>query len=225
MEFNIVGLQCKDFENKEEFYARYPIDIVDKALLYLSPKLRHIKTKFHSNKLSLTEKKILCIVLDYFNNNKCPNLRTSEIIRSYPDYIIKKLSFETPGIYLKLKNKKILTDEEKETVCVILDELLNCSSYNKNHFKKFYKGGRLYYALKSLKYDTDFIKNFNNDTLSKSQKTDLCHLLEYSMKPSNSIRYTPIKTLKKKPSSKKSSGKSKKSSGKSKKSSGKTKKK
>jgi len=183
MEFNIVGQECHDFENKREFYTRYPIDIVDRVLLFLKEEIPAINEKFHNNKLSLEEKKRMCELLDYFTSNKCPNLETSEINRSYPSYIIDKLSTELPSLSQKMKKGEELTSEEKESVCLVVDELFNCSNYNTNLFKKFYRGKRLDHALKSLKKDPGFFKKFQSDTLSKSQKSDLCYMLEHRLKP------------------------------------------
>ena len=161
MEFNIIGQECHDFDNKREFYTRYPIDIVDRVLLFLSQDLKHrdIEAKFHSNKLSLEEKKIMCELLDYFTEKSCPDLKTSEIFKSYPDYIIDKLSTELPSLSQKMKKGEELTSKEKESVCLVVDELFNCSNYNTNLFKKLYKGKRQDNALKSLK-DPIFLKNF-----------------------------------------------------------------
>lgn len=187
MEFNIVGLECHDFDNKRDFYTRYPIDIVDRVLLFLSQDLKYqdIEAKFHSNKLSLEEKKIMCELLDYFTEKRCPDLKTSDIKRSYPNYILEKLLMEHPSLSQKMKKGKELTSKEKESVCSVLDELFNCSNYNKNIFKKSYGGKRLDNALKSLKKDPDFFKKFHSDKLSKSQKSALCYMLEYKLKPSD----------------------------------------
>ena len=58
-----------------------------------------------------------------------------------------------------MKRGEELTYKEKESVCLVLDELFNCSNYNTELFKKLYKGKRLDNALKSLKEDPDFFKN------------------------------------------------------------------
>ena len=183
MEFDIVGEPCKDFKNKEAFYARYPVDILERVLVFLTPEMPDISEKFHSNKLSTEEKQRMCELLEYFTKNSCKDLKTSEIKSSYPDYIIEKLSKEDASLSQKMKRGEELTSKEKESVCLVLDELFNCSNYNTELFKKLYKGKRLDNALKSLKKDEDFFKKFQNDTLSKSQKSDLCHMLEYRLKP------------------------------------------
>ena len=46
MEFDIVGEPCKDFKNKEAFYARYPVDIVERVLVFLTPEMPDINEKF-----------------------------------------------------------------------------------------------------------------------------------------------------------------------------------
>ena len=183
MEFNIVGEACKDFENKTQFYARYPVDIVDRVLLFMSHEIPNISDKFHSNKLSTQEKRVMCELLEYFTKTSCQDLKTSEIKGSYPDYIFEKLSTEKTTLSQKMKRGEELTSKEKESVCLVLDELFNCSNYNTELFKKLYKGKRLDNALKSLKKDPYFFKKFQSDTLSKSQKSDLCYMLEYRLKP------------------------------------------
>lgn len=183
MEFDIVGEPCKDFKNKEAFYARYPVDIVERVLVFLTPEIPDISEKFHSNKLSTEEKQRMCELLEYFTKTSCQDLKTSEIKSSYPDYIFEKLSTEKTSLSQKMKRGEELTSKEKESVCLVLDELFNCSNYNTELFKKLYKGKRLDNALKSLKKHQDFFKKFQNNTLSKSQKSDLCYMLEYRLKP------------------------------------------
>ena len=200
MEFNIIGQECHDFEHKRKFYTRYPIDLVNRVLLYLKQEIPNISRKFNNNKLSIIEKKRICELIEYFNTVDCQDYTYEDIHRSYPKYIFDKLSLEEPSLYLKLKNKVELNSKEKEKVCIILNDLLNCSNFKKAHFLKDYKGKRLDSALRSLKKDPNFFKKFHSDTLTSKQKSNLCYMLKYQLQ---SLVSTTKKSSKKKKSYKK----------------------